>query len=68
VKIRVTTIEEFAKVLIRFGEASTIGGIATMFVKDFPKFVSCIGIICGITLIIIALYFYNIAPEKGNKQ
>jgi hypothetical protein len=67
-EFRISTIEEFAKVLIRFGEASTIGGIATMFVKDFPKLVSSIGIICGLTIIIIALYFYNIAPEKGNKQ
>ena len=63
--LRKSTIEKFADVLIRFGEAAVIGSAATLFVERFPIRTSILGIFGGIVLLILGLYVNNISTIKG---
>ena len=64
-QLRKSTIEKFADVLIRLGEASVIGGAATFLVKDFSLWQSLYALSGGVVLIIIGLFMNNIAETKG---
>jgi hypothetical protein len=66
VKLKQSTIEKFSDVLIRYGEASTIGGVATIFVENFPRLISIFGIFVGTIIVFLGLYFHNISNEKSN--
>jgi len=61
------TIKEFGHVIIRFGEAAIIGGIATFFVQDFPHLASSAGLIVGMLLLFAGLYFSNKAHLEEHK-
>ena len=58
-KITKNTIEEFAKVLIRIGEAGFLGSIATFLVKDFSHVFSLIGLVISI-ISIFTVYTFTI--------
>ncbi len=60
-----STIQKLADVLIRMGEAATIGGVATIFVKDFSHYFSILGIVSGAVLILLGLYVNNLSEGKG---
>ncbi len=49
-KIHDETIKEFGTILIRLGEAAVIGGVATLFVQDFPRWASLIALFGGAIL------------------
>lgn len=63
--IRQKTIEKFGDILIRLGEASIIGGVATFFVSNFPQLASLFALVGGIVLIFTALYFINYSDKLG---
>jgi uncharacterized membrane protein YjjP (DUF1212 family) len=58
-EIHYETIKESGNVLIRFGEAAVIGGIATFFVTDFPRWASLTALIGGSILLLLGLYLIN---------
>lgn len=64
-EIKQKAIEKFGDILIRLGEASIVGGVATFFVNDFPKVASLFALIGGIILIFTALYFINYSDKLG---
>ncbi|MBS4029724.1 MAG: hypothetical protein KGZ58_13940 [Ignavibacteriales bacterium] len=59
-KLTKKTIEEFAKVLIRIGEAGFLGSIATLFVSGLSNIISIAGISTSIISISIGLFIFNI--------
>lgn len=60
-RLRKGTIEKFADVLIRLGEATLIGSVATFFVEGFSRAVSTVGALGGIGLLLVGLYVHNLA-------
>ena len=58
-----STVEEFAKVLLRIGEAGFLGSIATFFVKDFSHPFSVIGLVLSIISIFMGLYVNNLKEK-----
>jgi len=59
-KLKASTIEKFCDVLIHLGEASIIGGGATLFVKGLVSWGESIaGIAGGTFLLLWGLYIYN---------
>jgi hypothetical protein len=63
--IRISTIEEIAKVLLRIGEATIIGAGALMFVGNFPFVKSLLGLSGGLFLVCAGIIIHNIADVKG---
>ncbi len=59
------TIEKLADVLIRLGEASLIGSLATVFVQGFPHVASAVGVLTGLGAILLGLYVNNLKEERG---
>ena len=59
-KLTKNTIEEFARILIRIGEAGFLGSIATVFVSELSNIISIAGISASIISIAIGLIIYNI--------
>ena len=54
-----STVEKFADALVRVGEASIIGSVATLFVETVEKPFSFLGIVIGISLVILGLVVNN---------
>ncbi|MCI0696228.1 hypothetical protein L0337_30025 [candidate division KSB1 bacterium] len=65
---RTVTIEKSGETCIRFGEASVIGGVATLFVQNFPVGVSVGGVLGGIALIWVGLLVFDRADRWGEKS
>jgi len=59
------TIEKLGDTVVRFGEVSTISGVATLFVSGFPLWVSLMGLIVGSLLILAGLYIVEQSEIKG---
>jgi hypothetical protein len=59
-KLTKGTIEKFANILIRIGEAGFLGSIATIFVSNFSQSTSITGISASIVSIAIGLFINNI--------
>ncbi|MGH7599727.1 MAG: hypothetical protein ACREOI_25515 [bacterium] len=59
-KLKVSTIEKFSEVLVHLGEASIVGGGATLFVQGLVSWIeSLAGIVGGIFLVLWGLYIHN---------
>jgi len=65
VRIRKATIEKSGEVVIRLGEAATIGAAASLFITDFLIANSLFGFVLGMVLVAFGLYLINIADLKG---
>jgi hypothetical protein len=65
-QLRVSTIEKFGEVLVHLGEASTIGGGATLFLQGLIRWgLSLAGIGGGFFLVLLGLYIHNNADKRG---
>lgn len=59
-KLKTSTVVKFCDVLIHLGEASIIGGGATLFVQGLVRWsASVAGIVGGIFLVLWGLYIHN---------
>jgi len=59
-KLKAATVEKFCDFLIHLGEASIIGGGATLFVKGFVSWGETLaGVSGGIFLVLWGLYIHN---------
>jgi hypothetical protein len=65
---RTATIEKLGETCIRFGEAAVVGGVATLFVQNFPMGISLGGIFGGTTLTWIGLWVFDRADQWGRKS
>jgi hypothetical protein len=63
VKLQQDTIKEFGKVLIRLGEASIVGSVASIFIQSIRFSISLLGFVIGTLLIFAGLFFYNYLKE-----
>jgi hypothetical protein len=59
-KLKASTVEKFCDVFIHLGEASIIGGGATLFVKGLVSWAETLaGVGGGIFIVLWGLYIYN---------
>jgi hypothetical protein len=59
-KLKTSTVEKFSEVLVHLGEASIIGGGATLFIEGFKSLgASVAGVLGGIFLVMWGLYFHE---------
>jgi|GEM_PF-682953 len=65
---RISTIEKLGETFIRFGEASVIGGTATLFVQNFSVVVSLGGIFGGTMFIWVGLLIFDGADQWGRRS
>ncbi len=60
IKLKASTVEKFSEVLIHLGEASIVGGGATLFVQGLVRWgASVVGIVGGIFLVLWGLYIHD---------
>ncbi len=65
-KPKVATVEKLSEVLIHLGEASIIGGGATLFVEGLIRWAATlVGVSGGIFMVLWGLYIYNNANKYG---
>lgn len=65
-KPKVATVEKLSEVLIHLGEASIIGGGATLFVEGIIRWTATLfGVSGGIFIVLWGLYIYNNANKYG---
>ena len=62
------TIKESGNVLIRFGEAAVIGGVASLFVQNFYHVASSISIVGGFILVLVGLSLVNKSHLEEQKS
>jgi hypothetical protein len=63
-KLQHDTIAEFSKILVRLGEASIVGSVASIFIQGIRFSISILGFAIGTLLIFTGLFFYNYSKEK----
>ncbi len=64
-QLKKTTIEKLGDTLIHLGEASIIGGVATLFVEEFVRLASWSGVIGGLLLITLGLFLNDNSDKYG---
>jgi hypothetical protein len=65
-KPKVATVEKLSEVLIHLGEASIIGGGATLFVEGLIRWTATLaGVSGGIFMVLWGLYIYDNANKYG---
>jgi hypothetical protein len=66
VKFKAATVKKLSEVLVHLGEASIIGGGATLFLDGLVRWgASLAGISGGIFLVLWGLYIYDNAEKLG---
>jgi len=65
-KVKIATVEKLSEVLVHLGEASIIGGGATLFLEGLVRWgASLAGISGGIFLVLWGLYIFDNSNKLG---